>query len=972
MKRILVCCIVLIGVLFALIGCNLEKVTITFDGNGGTLISGQTVQIINKGASAEAPVYVKQGYKLDWDKSTTNLLQSEKITAIWTTNTYNVFLPDQNLLNELQCIITPVANSRAVNYGDSYSFIISSGLDAALGLIVKSNGITLLNNNDVYTINNIISDQIITIEKNMFSISFPIIKIGFTIETTLGSKSPVGLNGSYSFKVSLNENYSQSKIIVKSNGSILVADKDIYTISNITSNQVITIEGITINCYTVTSAVTGYSIIPISNNTIAHGSDYSFTVTPLEGYSLTYKVLANLEEILLIDGKYIIKNIMSNQVITIEQINSVNPPLNPNPGVPTILSYTITLPLVQQGYLINLINNSISPVINGGSFSFNVTLQEGYTQSAVVIKVNQQILDSISENNGTYTYQINNITNNKTITVEGVVINTYTVMFNTASANEEIESLIKEHGQLISQPSVITKTGYSFEGWYKQSNYADIWNFELDTVTADTIIYALWTINEYTITFVCPDADTSIDSITQDYNTPLMLPLPTRKKYEFIGWFTDSEFTKPFTSLVMIASDITLYAKWELEKINIIFDSNGGTSVSTITGDEGDSVTAPASPTKKGFSFLGWYSDNELSKPYLFEINNTIPSNDITLYAKWDCHFIYEEVDDHIVIKGISSQYSYLNTLEIPSVIDGITVTSIDEGAFFDNSDLISITISSSITNIGDFAFAMCSNLSVVIFEEGIQLENLSTYIFAYTNLINITIPASVSCIGEWAFAFCDNLLSVEFEIDSKLTVICAEAFRECFSLTDISIPLSVQSINNQAFDSCTGLLTVSIFSGVIGDFVFYGCISLQSVIIGANVTAIGNYTFYGCIALQSITISTNVTAIGAFVFYGCDRLTIYIDSYYFSNKPASWNTDWNNTTFWGCTLDDEGYVISFSKSLASITYSNVPSVTMAPSRQGYIFVGWSTEPDGIVIYSIETISEAIDDGTVYYAVWVK
>ena len=74
----------------------------------------------------------------------------------------------------------------------------------------------------------------------------------------------------------------------------------------------------------------------------------------------------------------------------------------------------------------------------------------------------------------------------------------------------------------------------------------------------------------------------------------------------------------------MPASNITLYAKWTVVQYTITFESNGGSSVTAITQDFGTTVTAPADPTKTGYTFAGWYSDIGLTTPYTF---TTMPAS---------------------------------------------------------------------------------------------------------------------------------------------------------------------------------------------------------------------------------------------------------------------------------------------------------------------------------------------------------
>ena len=65
----------------------------------------------------------------------------------------------------------------------------------------------------------------------------------------------------------------------------------------------------------------------------------------------------------------------------------------------------------------------------------------------------------------------------------------------------------------------------------------------------------------------------------------------------------------------------------------ITFNTNGGSDVASITAETGATITAPADPTKDGYTFAGWFADEALTVPYTF---STMPAENITLYAKWD------------------------------------------------------------------------------------------------------------------------------------------------------------------------------------------------------------------------------------------------------------------------------------------------------------------------------------------------
>ena len=220
----------------------------------------------------------------------------------------------------------------------------------------------------------------------------------------------------------------------------------------------------------------------------------------------------------------------------------------------------------------------------------------------------------------------------------------------------------------------------------------------------------------------------------------------------------------------------------------------------------------------------------------------------------------------------------------IPSVVNGISVTSIGWSAFANRASITSVTIPNSVTSIEEGAFGAC------------------------TSLTSVTIPNSVTSIGNWAFNSCTSLTSIEVvpnnptytsvggilydknqttlihcpegksgsvTIPSSVTSIGNWAFNSCTSLTSITIPNSVTSIGDGAFQSCTSLTSITIPSSVtsIGESAFYGCTSLTSLTIPNGVVSILGTTFAYCTSLTSLTIPNSVTSIGMEAFIGCTSL---------------------------------------------------------------------------------------------------
>ena len=189
-------------------------------------------------------------------------------------------------------------------------------------------------------------------------------------------------------------------------------------------------------------------------------------------------------------------------------------------------------------------------------------------------------------------------------------INQYAITFDT-NGGSEIAPITQDYGTKITTPADPTRKGYTFKGWDKEIP---------ETMPAENItVKAQWEINRYTITFDT-NGGSEIAPITQDYGTEITAPdNPTRKGYTFKGWDKEIPETMP-------AENMTVKARWEINQYTIAFDTNGGSEIAPITQDYGTAITAPADPTRKGYTFKGWDK----------EIPETMPAENITVKAQWE------------------------------------------------------------------------------------------------------------------------------------------------------------------------------------------------------------------------------------------------------------------------------------------------------------------------------------------------
>jgi len=126
-----------------------------------------------------------------------------------------------------------------------------------------------------------------------------------------------------------------------------------------------------------------------------------------------------------------------------------------------------------------------------------------------------------------------------------------------------VDPQIIDHGDTVEKPINPTRTGYTFEGWYRESAYVNAWNFATDIVTSDTTLYAKWTINSYTITFNS-NGGSAVASQTIEHGQKVTQPTPpTRTGFTFEGWFRENTHVNVWNFATdTVIANITLFAKW--------------------------------------------------------------------------------------------------------------------------------------------------------------------------------------------------------------------------------------------------------------------------------------------------------------------------------------------------------------------------------------------------------------------------
>ncbi len=336
---------------------------------------------------------------------------------------------------------------------------------------------------------------------------------------------------------------------------------------------------------------------------------------------------------------------------------------------------------------------------------------------------------------------------------------------------------------------------------------------------------------------------------------------------------------------------------------------------------------------------------------------------------------------DHVVITDCDPLAS--GSLEIPSSIQGLPVTTIAADAFRDCQNLSSIrlprgllsigreafwgttitslTIPSSVTELAASALVGTRNISehrvsgsnpnFETLNGSIYTEDLTTLI-AYPvadntpdftipdgvtriaggafegnlGLLRLTLNDELSSIGERAFAF--TRLS-EVNLPTSLTTLSSEAFLSCSRLREVSFGPNLSSIGSSAFQNCPLLASIALPDSLtsIGPSAFDTCRSLRSVELGAGLREIPTRLFFQCVLLRELTLSSQISSIGDSAFETC----VSLESIILSDAITSIS----DSAFAGCTSLSQINLPAMLTSIAPFTFarcSALQSITFPPN----------------------------------------
>ena len=228
-----------------------------------------------------------------------------------------------------------------------------------------------------------------------------------------------------------------------------------------------------------------------------------------------------------------------------------------------------------------------------------------------------------------------------------------TVSFDAAGGSA-VESRTVEAGAGLGSLPTTTREDHIFCGWYAGNAKVSA----STTFDADAVLTAKWDQNVYVAQYFDEDGQTLLDIDSVAEGGTFSNPTPVREGHIFVGWYADAAGTQEYDFATAAHTDVNLYAKWEIKRNLVTFDTQGGGAINIRQVAYGDTIVEPDYPEREGYVFQGWCTDAACTQEYNFDTPVTAP---VTLYAKWTPQIIVafdaaggSEVGSLVIASGTS------------------------------------------------------------------------------------------------------------------------------------------------------------------------------------------------------------------------------------------------------------------------------------------------------------------------------
>lgn len=578
---------------------------------------------------------------------------------------------------------------------------------------------------------------------------------------------------------------------------------------------------------------------------------------------------------------------------------------------------------------------------------------------------------------------------------QSVTVYAYEMAFD-AREGSAVETAYLAMGDTVSLPETV-RDGFELNGWYNvpgaaQANGAKFADGSRFSAVGDVVLYANWTPNTYTVTYVTSEdeeLDRESDTVVYTGDYQLAVPTTSDTSKTFVGWysepdgqgtqFTDSEgySVAPWT----LMEDQNVYPYWiEIFKFTLQTEGTYKDTYSVVATNlvsRVSKVIVPATYRDRPVTIIEGYAFNRSTTLRTIEIPNTIKIvytenafegctslQAVNVYNAGAAVPLYSSANGVLYLTSEVAEEG--KTLVFaPAALTGNYVVPGDVKAIgrkaFAGSKLTSVTIPSSVSSIGIYAFQDCANLSEVNFdldfdaETDTELKIEESAFAGCKKLTSLTLPARLktfdpAIVGDSTMfenlyvaddheiyssvngllcnkagdtiIYCPTARRGALRIPTGIRAIGKEAFKNCTNIRTLVIPSFVKTIGESAFAGCTRLVTVTFAGGnslgdelTIGTSAFEGCVNLSGLIFAenSNVVSFGDSSFSGCTKLTSLSIPATVKELTPGSFVGMQLANITVDAanpYYTAENSVLFNKDKTSLIYYSPYLSATEYIL--------------------------------------------------------------
>ncbi|MDR2739829.1 MAG: InlB B-repeat-containing protein, partial [Treponema sp.] len=222
------------------------------------------------------------------------------------------------------------------------------------------------------------------------------------------------------------------------------------------------------------------------------------------------------------------------------------------------------------------------------------------------------------------------------------VLPQYTLTFDSHGGST-VQALTAAKGTVVFNPADPGRSGYTFTGWFSAASGGTLYSWP-HTMSDNLTMHAQWQAAgegpsaQYTITFNS-HGGSAMAAVTAEAGTAVHKPIdPGRPGYTFRGWFSEETGGTLYSWPYPLSGNLTMHAQWRAEgepppqQYTITFDSHGGSAMAAVTAEAEAAVSKPADPSRPGYTFRGWFSEETggtlYSWPYTLNAN-------VTMHAQW-------------------------------------------------------------------------------------------------------------------------------------------------------------------------------------------------------------------------------------------------------------------------------------------------------------------------------------------------